>query len=413
MARAVKRLTAKAVASKTKPGYYNDGAGLYLQVAKGGSKSWIFRYMLDGRAREMGLGSLLAVSLDNARKKAAACRASLDADKDPIEERQEVKRARQLADARALTFDQCAEGYIKAHRAGWKNEKHASQWENTLKTYASPVFGKLPVQDVDEALVMKVLEKIWETKTETATRVRNRIELVLDWAKARKYRTGENPARWRGHLDKLLPKRSKVQPPKPHAALPYTEIGKFMAELRRHSGVAARTLEFVILTAARVNEAVNATWPEVDLKTAVWVVPAGRMKASREHRVPLSGPATTLLEAMKAKHEGGNFIFPGWKIERPVTDAACRKLIRDMGYEHLTIHGFRSTFRDWAAEQTAYPREVAESALAHTISDKTEAAYRRGDLFEKRAKMMTDWARYCATIRTSEVTPLRGRKKRA
>lgn len=405
--RIIKRLTAKTVEKTKKPGYYADGAGLYLQVSRGGSKSWIFRYMLNGRAREMGLGSVLAVTLETAREKAGVCRSLLDKDRDPIAVRAEEERQRRLETAKAKSFDECAASYIKSHRAGWKNEKHAAQWEATLKTYASPVFGSLAVGNVDTGLVVKVLEPIWTSKTETASRVRGRIESILDWAKVRGYRDDENPARWRGHLDKLLPKRSTVAAVRNHPALPYTELPGFMEKLRVRSGTAARALEFIILTAARQSEAVNATWPELDLSAKIWTVPGSRMKAKREHRVPLSDAALKILEAMNDKGQTGDFAFPGWRVKRPITGAACLKVLREMGYSELTVHGFRSTFRDWAAEQTNYPREVAEAALAHVIPDKTEAAYRRGDLFEKRAKLMQEWARYCAKPRSPNVMPIR------
>lgn len=411
MVRTINRLTALAVTKKKKkPGYYPDGAGLYLQVSPSGSKSWIFRFMLAGKAREMGLGSLLGVSLEDARAKANEARAHLAAKRDPIAVRDAEEKARRLEAARALTFDQCATAYIQAHRGGWRNAKHADQWANTLQTYASPIFGKLPVQDVDTALVMKVLEPIWGTKTETATRVRSRIELVLDWAKARKYRAGENPARWRGHLSHLLPKRSDVKAVRNHPALPYTEAPAFLAALRVRTGVAAMALEFVILTAARVSEATHAQWSEIDLEAAVWTVPAVRMKAKREHRVPLSDAALKVLGALN--RQDGGFVFPGWRVKRPITGAACLKLLRGMGYSALTVHGFRSTFRDWCAEQTNYPGEVAEAALAHTISDKTEAAYRRGDLFAKRKSLMKDWAQFCDRPERATITPI-GRGKRA
>lgn len=404
MARLVKRLSAKAVEHIKAPGYYSDGAGLYLQVSDSGSKSWIFRYTLNGKAREMGLGSVMAVSLEEARAKARECRAQLDRKSDPISLRKAANQARRLEEARALTFDQCAAAYIKSHRAGWKNPKHAQQWENTLATYASPVFGALPVQAVDEGLVLQVLGPLWENKTETATRLRSRIELVLDWARARKYRDGDNPARWRGHLDKLLPKRSKVQKVRNHPALPYAELPAFMEALRGRSGIAAVALEFTILTAARISEVVNATWPEFDLEAQMWTVPAERMKAAREHRVPLSEPALCILRILEQGKQS-DFVFPGWKVRRPLTDAACRKLLCGMGRRDLTVHGFRSTFRDWCAEQTNYSREVAESALAHVISDKTEAAYRRGDLFEKRRRLMDDWAHYLAKPVVAGLTP--------
>jgi len=399
MARSVKRLKAITVASKKKPGYYNDGAGLYLQVSKSGSKSWVFRFMLNGKAREMGLGSVLAVPLEAARKKADACRALLDAKLDPIEVRNADDQTKRLAKLQSLTFRQCAEQYIDSHKAGWRNVKQADQWLSSLKTYAFETIGDIPVQNVDETLVMNILQPIWPTKTETATRVRSRIELVLDWARARKYRDGENPARWRGHLDKLLPKRSKVKQVRHHPALPYAELPTFLSELRERQGVAPRALEFTILTAARISEVVNATWEEFDLKAKTWAVPGSRMKSGRPHRVPLSDPALAVLKKLQAEVEPGGFVFPGWKTGRPLTGMACLKLLKeDMKRDGFTVHGFRSSFRDWAAEQTNYPRDVAEAALAHVISDKTEAAYRRGDLFEKRAKLMKDWARHCAKV---------------
>ena len=409
MPKVVNKLTAKSVEKKVKSGYYLDGNGLYLQISKSGSKSWVLRFMLNGRAREMGLGSAKLVTLEAARLKAVTQHEILSTGEDPIEARQSLEIEKKLEKSRQTTFDQCAERYIKAHRAGWKNAKHAAQWENTLKTYASPVFGDLSVQAVDEVLVLEVLEPIWHTKTETATRIRNRIELVLDWARARKYRTGENPARWRGHLDKLLPKRSKIAPPRNHPALPYVDAPAFMERLRVRAGVAAKAMEFVILTAARVSEAVNATWDEVDIQNRVWTVPGERMKAKRAHRVPLSHTALKVLAEMKQLSQG-TCVFPGWRIKRPITGAAVLKVLREMGYSELTVHGFRSTFRDWCAEQTNYPYEVAEMALAHTIKDKAEAAYRRGDLLEKRARLMDDWAKYLAHTKAASVTPIRKKK---
>lgn len=411
MAKTINRLTAKTVEKKRKPGYLLDGRGLYLQIAQSGSKSWVLRYMLKGRSREMGLGSVQAVSLETARKKASAHRDLLAEGIDPIESRNAALLALELEKARQISFDECAAAYIKSHRAGWKNAKHAAQWENTLKTYASPTIGHLPVQEVDDVHVMTALEPIWHTKTETASRVRNRIELVLDWAKARKYRSGENPARWRGHLDKILPKRSNIAPTKHHAALPYADAPVFMTQLRARTGVAAKALEFVILTAARVSEAINATWDEVDTKSRTWTVPASRMKAKRAHRVPLSAAAMKVIADMRAQKQSDS-IFPGWRIKRAITDAGCLKLLRDMGYAELTVHGFRSTFRDWCAEHTNYPRDVCEMALAHTINDKAEAAYRRGDLLEKRTQLMDDWARYLAKPKGAGATHIRKKKSK-
>lgn len=401
MARGVCKLTATAVAKMKAPGRYADGGGLYLQVGPTGTKAWLFRFMRRGQAREMGLGSVGVVSLARARELAAEARTALHLGKDPIEERDKARQETLLAEARGMTFAQCAEAYIAAHRDSWRNAKHAAQWTSTLKAYAEPVFGTLPVQAVDLALVMKVLEPIWRAKPETASRLRGRIESILDWATVREYRQGENPARWKGHLDKLLPARAKVQKVEHHPALPYGEIGDFMAALRGQEGTAARALEFAILTAARTGEAIGARWSEIDLAAKLWIVPAERMKAGREHRVPLSGRTVGILQAMAelrpSDDDGSAHVFPGAKPKRPLSNMAFLMLLRRMKRPDLTAHGFRSTFRDWAAERTAFAREVAEAALAHVVGDKVEAAYRRGDLFEKRRRLMEAWAGYCAT----------------
>lgn len=362
-----------------------------MQVSRGGGKSWVFRYTLHGRAREMGLGS--HVSLDLARRKASAARELLVEGLDPIAAREGERRSEGRR-AAAFTFDRCAELYVDAHKAGWRNAKHAAQWAATLRTYASPTFGTLPVAAIDTAMVISVLESIWRDKTETASRVRGRIESVLDWAKVRGYRDGENPARWRGHLDKLLPRRFKVAMVKHHPALPYAEIASFMIALRERPGIAPKALQFLILTAARVSEVVNATWGEIDFEAQVWRVPPERMKAGREHRVPLTGAVLELLKLL-AMGKQSQYIFPGWISDRPLTDAACRKVLVDLGRPHVTVHGFRSTFRDWCAEQTSYPRELAEAALAHVLSNKAEAAYQRGDLLERRRLLMEAWSEHC------------------
>lgn len=402
------KLSATAVARQKQPGHYGDGGGLWLQVSTVGTKSWVFRFARQGKAREMGLGPLHTVSLAEAREKAAECRKQLLEGIDPIEARAAQRTATQAAAARALTFDQCAEQYIEAHRAGWRNEKHAAQWTATLDTYAGPVFGKLPVSAVDTALVMKVLAPIWTTKTETAKRVRGRIESVLSWAAVQKLRTGENPARWRGHLDKLLAPPEKVTKVEHHAALPYARIGEFMQQLRAEHGTSARAVEFVILTAARTSEVFNATSDEFDLDSGIWTCPATRMKAGRPHRVPLSAPALALIKGA-ATDDGSNYVFQGAKERRPLSNMAGLALLKRMGYGDFTVHGFRSTFRDWCAEQTNFPREVAEAALAHVVKDKTEAAYQRGDLLEKRTKLMQAWADYCSRPAVSgNVLPMRG-----
>ncbi|MEP9386469.1 integrase arm-type DNA-binding domain-containing protein [Mesorhizobium sp. KR9-304] len=404
----INRLSVAAVNAKRKSGLYADGGGLYLQVAKGGSKTWIFRYMLAGRPRKMGLGSIHTVSLKLARERAAEQRLKLlDAD-DPIELRKAERMAKLATSTTALSFREAAEQYINTHRAGWKNVKHAGQWEATLKTYVYPVFGDLAVSRVDVALVMKVLEPIWSVKPETASRVRGRIESILDWAKARHLREGENPARWKGHLDKLLPARNKVAKVEHHAALPYAEIGAFIDDLGELDGNGARALEFAILTAARTGEVVGANWQEVDFDSGMWTIPAERMKASREHRVPLSSRAVEILKALP-REEGNPHVFIGAGRSRPLSNMAMLMTLRRMERADLTVHGFRSTFRDWAAEQTAYPNEMLEMALAHTVGDKTEAAYRRGDMVEKRRRLMDDWAVFCDKGKSTadNVTPIR------
>ena len=305
-----------------------------------------------------------------------------------------------------MTFDQCADAYLAAHRAGWRNAKHAAQWSSTLATYVSPIFGNLPVQAIDVALVTKALEPIWTAKPETASRMRGRIESILDWAKVRGYRDGENPARWRGHLDHLLPARAKVSKVRHHAALPYDELAGFMGKLRAQGGTSARALEFAILTAARTGEVIGARWAEIDLPGKTWTIPAERMKAGREHRVPLSAAALAILETQAALTEN-EFVFPGQQ-RAGLSDMALWMALRAMGRDDLTVHGFRSTFRDWAAERTNFPREVAEGALAHSLTDKVEAAYRRGDLFDKRRRLMTAWADHCGkAVAAGTVLPLR------
>ncbi|MCW8916265.1 MAG: integrase arm-type DNA-binding domain-containing protein, partial [Magnetovibrio sp.] len=390
------KLSARGVASETKPGRYSDGGGLYLQVSKAGAKSWLFRYMLDKKARQMGLGSLKTVTLAEARDEAMDCRKLLREGIDPIDDRKTKRQMMRLESISTITFKECANQYITSHKAGWRNPKHAAQWTATLETYAYPVFGDLSVQLIDTDLVMQVLDPIWHTKSETASRVRGRIEAILDWATAREYRKGENPARWKGHISNLLPARSKVQKTKHHTALPFDEIGAFMETLRKRDSVSAKGLEFLILTAARTGEVIGATWDEIDLESNIWTIPADRMKADKEHRVPLSEEAKTILLEMK-KHKVSDFIFPGSQQKRPLSNMAFLQFMKKgMKRGDLTVHGFRSTFRDWCAERTNYPNEVAEMALAHTVGDKVEAAYRRGDLFEKRRRLMRDWAQYCA-----------------
>jgi integrase len=407
MARVIGKLTALAITQAKRRGYYGDGGGLLLQVSASGSKSWVFRFKEGGTLREMGLGPSHTVSLAEARQRALECRKARLDGRDPIEARRAERTQMMLEAAKAMSFRACAERYIASHKAGWRNPKHAAQWPATLKTYVYPILGSLPVQAVNVGLVMKAIEPIWTAKPETASRVRGRIESVLDWATARGYRQGENPARWRGHLENLLPKKSKVRRVEHHAALPYVEIGAFMAELGQQEGVAARALEFAILTAARTGEVIGAKWDEIDLGVRLWAVPAERMKAGKEHRVPLSDAALAILEDMQ-KVRQDDHIFAGGKASRPISDMAMLMLLRRMGRADLTVHGFRSSFRDWAAERTNFPAEVAEMALAHTVSDKVEAAYRRGDLFQKRRQLSDDWAKFCVTgPAVGQVVPIR------
>lgn len=404
MAREIEKLGAKGVEKKRKPGYHADGAGLYLQVSASGSKSWVFRYMRQGRAREMGLGSYNSNSLAEARQKAGNQRKLLEQGIDPISARDAAKLREALAEGNSKTFAVCAESYIDAHKAGWRDPKLAKDWANSLATHAKAI-RDMPVQAIDTALVTQVLDPIWTTKTVTANRVRSRIELILDWAKVRGYRDGENPARWRGHLDKTLPNPKKVAKVEHRAAMPYSEVSAFMKNLRKQEGQIARALEFIVLTAARVSEAVNAKWVEIDWQNKVWIVPAERMKSVREHRVPLSDAAINLLKAQK-EQSNSDYVFPGKSGKKPFFDGLCVRLLHDMGHASLTVHGFRSTFRDWAAEQTNTPSRIAEAALAHVVGDKTEAAYQRGDLLAKRRLLMQSWGDYCARSKSANVVPM-------
>jgi integrase len=403
--RQTERLSDLAVRRSKKPGFYADGRQLYLQVSPSGSKSWLFRFARKGREHWMGLGPYPDVSLAEARQNAFEARRLLREGVDPIDARRTARNAARLEEARGLTFKDCAERYIAAHEAGWRNAKHRAQWRSTLETYAFPALGELPVAAIDTALVMKVLEPIWQAKPETAGRVRGRMESVLDWAAARNYRTSDNAARWRGHLDKLLPARSRLARVQHHAALPWRNLPAFMAELRGQTGTSARALEFAILTAGRTGEVIGATWGEIDEGAKVWTVPAERMKGGRTHRVPLCERA---LEILKSLPREGDHVFGGARAGKPLSQMALLMTLRRMKRNDLTVHGFRSTFRDWAAECTSFPREVAEAALAHGIPDKVEAAYRRGDLFERRRQLMKVWSRYCSSgVATGAVVPIR------
>jgi integrase len=401
----MKRLpTAKEVEKFTARGRYACGHGLYLQVSEWGTRSWIFRYQRDGRAVHLGLGSVIYVPLATARDRAFKLRQGLIAGADPLEAKRAERAAAQTAAIKTRTFRECAEAYIAAHEAGWRNGSSSEQWLQSLRDYVFPKLGVLPVGDIDTALVLSVLEPIWKTRTETASRVRGRIESILDWAKTRGLRSGENPARWRGHLENLLPAPSKVRRVQHYAALSYTEMSSFVVDLRRQAGIAARALEFLILTATRAGEVMDARWPEIDLAQRAWVVPGSRMKTGKEHRVPLSDRAIEILEQLPRESE---HVFPGRNGGALSGHALLRVLERMNRGE--TVHGFRSSFRDWAAEETNYPNHVVEMALAHAISGEVEKAYRRGNLFEKRRRLMDDWARYCSqpTTGKGEVVTLR------
>jgi integrase len=392
----IRRLTTRFVGTVTKPDLYPDGAGLWLQVNGPTSKSWIFRFTRHGRTRDMGLGSLRTVSLADARDQASICRRQLLDGIDPIEARRAKQMQGLLAAASTMTFEECGKAYIAAHESGWRNAKHRQQWRNTLDTYVYPVVGTLPVQAVDTPMVMRILEPIWAARPETAGRVRGRIESILNWATVRQFRAGENPARWKGHLDHLLPRKGKIHKVRHQPAMPYQAVPGFMAELRDQASTSARALEFTILTVVRTSETIGATRPEIDREAKIWTIPAGRIKAERDHRAPLSDRAIEILDALP-REEGNDHLFIGAKKGKGLSNMAMLELLRGMDGNGYTVHGFRSSFRDWCAEQTNFPREIAEAALAHRLKDKTEAAYQRGDLLEKRRRLMQAWAKFCMT----------------
>ncbi len=408
MARKAAGLTAAAVKT-AKPGRYGDGNGLYLLVRSADSKFWVFRYTpAGGKMREMGLGRAGygdgEIPLVDAREHAGALYKQVRAGIDPLDQRlantKAMKAEAQKALVKAITFRDVAEKFMDAHEAGLQNAKHKMQWRNTMATYAYPVIGDIPVAEIETGEVLAILEPIWRTKPETASRVRGRIDSIIDYARTLGWRSAENPARWRGHLSNALPKRSKVAPVKHHAALPWTAMGGFMADLKGQAGLAAIALQFTILTAARSGEGLGARWSEVDLVARVWTVPASRMKAGKEHRVPLSDAALRVLEvtqASRSKSAGDEYIFPGTALGRPLSIMAMTMVLRRMGHGNITVHGFRSSFRDWASERTNQSNEVIEMALAHTIANKVEAAYRRGELFDKRQGLMQSWAIHCTT----------------
>ena len=395
MARKINRLNARSVATLAKLGRHADGGGLYLSISSNGGRRWVFLFRWYGKPTEIGFGSARDVTLASARALATQARAKLAGGINP-------KGARRPPEG--ATFGECADRVIEAMRPSWRNGKHAAQWEMTLREYAAPL-RSLPVGSVTTDDVLSVLKRLWSAKPETASRLRGRIERVLDAAKAQGLRSGENPARWRGHLDQLLPKRQQLTRGH-HAAMSYADLPGFMCDLQARQATAAQALEFAILTATRTGEVLGAQWKEFDLDRAVWTVPAARMKGGREHRVPLSRRA---LKIVKVAREGqtGDFVFAGQKPGRPLSVMALEMVLRRMKIEDATVHGFRSTFRDWAAECTNFTNEVCEAALAHVIENKAEAAYRRGDLFDKRRKLVEAWAVYCAAPKAGKVVAFR------
>ena len=410
MAKKIGKLTALDVTRAKPAGLYGDGGNLWLQVGPTGAKSWVFRYTLHEKPRTMGLGPVKTVSLLQARELAADKRLLLLKGKDPIAEKRHEEALARLVAASGETFSSCAERFIEAHKASWKSSQHVTQWKLSLKKHVAPVIGDISIGLIDTPLVLKVLEPIWTNIPWTARRVRGRIEMVLNWAKARGMRTGENPARWRGHLENLLPKRARHIKVRHSPSLPYRELGDFMAKVRGHDLMSAAALEFTILTAARSMEVIKATWSEIDLHARTWIIPAERMKAGREHRVPLSTQAVVLLERMGKLRTHGDYIFPGTKFGKSLSDHTMLMFLKvTLLRGDIVTHGFRSTFRDWCAECTSYPREVCEAALAHNDRSDTEAAYFRSDLFPKRAKLMQSWADFCdapSASRTDNVIPI-------
>ena len=408
MPKIAKELSALEVGRLKTEGIYFVGgvAGLILQVSASGARSWILRTKIGGKRREIGLGAYPGVTLAQAREKARSTREAIEQGRDPVAERIAARSALLADRATTATFEEAARQFITAKSAEWKNAKHGQQWTNTLETYAFPIVGKIAAAEVALPHILKILEPIWTTKTETATRLRGRIESVLDWATVRGFRKGENPARWKGHLDKILPAPGKVAKVEHHSAIAIDSLGAFVEALRRREGIAARALEFLILTAVRSGEIRGATWSEIDLAGRAWTIPPERMKAGKEHRVPLSDQAVALLKALP-RFVGNDLVFPAPRGGM-LSDMTLTAVMRRMDREEVP-HGFRSTFRDWASERTNYPREVCEMALAHAIGNAVEAAYRRGDLFEKRARMMQEWAKFCeVALRQGEVIPIRG-----
>jgi integrase len=398
MAGGKQKLTARAAAT-TKPGRYGDGAGLYLVVSPSGARKWVYRFSYAGKVTEAGLGSADVVPLAAARDKAREARKLLEAGQNPIE----AKRQAAIVKAEKLTFGEVAHQLMASKESEWRNPKHRAQWRMTLTRYAAPLWSR-PVDEIDTAAVLAVLKPLWQATPETASRLRGRIEAVLDAAKAQGHRSGENPAAWRGHLSHILPKRGILTRGR-HAAMAYADVPAFVADLRARGALAALALEFTILTAARSGEVLGALWSEIDMGAKVWTVPAERMKAAREHRIPLSDRAVAIIEKL-AQVKTGEFVFPGQRGGKSLSAPAMELLLRRMGQKGVTVHGFRSAFRDWTGNETQSPREVAEAALAHVVGDKAEQAYRRGDALEKRRALMDAWANFIEPRSGSNVVPM-------
>ena len=393
MARQINKLTDRGVKAQKKRGRYADGNGLYLQVSKSGSKSWLFRYMMDGKAREMGLGSTTTITLSEARDDALECRKLLKEGIDPIKDRNNRIAKTKSDNKDVLSFQKATEEYLKAHSASWKSVRHGDIWHSSVKRYAYPELGSMPVNIIERGHIMRVLEPIWIEKTETAKKLRGRLETILDWATVQDFRKGENPARWRGHLDKLLPKPSEIHSVKHFAALPYQEINDFVNKLKQREALSALALRLIILTAARSGEVRGAMWSEFDLANGTWTIPTERMKAKKEHIIPLCDEALSIVQSLP-RIVGNEHLFTGSRSGKPISDVVFKKLMERMGVKGITTHGFRSTFRDWAAEHTSFPREVIEAALAHQLKDKAEAAYFRSNLLDKRRELMEKWSDY-------------------
>jgi integrase len=396
-------LTVKRIAKLTEAGRYSDGGNLFLQVTPTGGKSWLFRYQLRGRERALGLGPLRDFTLDEARSRARRARQQLRDGVDPLEARKAERAAQALESAKAKTFEQAAKEYFDGHESQWTNAHYRQKFLSSLGMYAFPKIGKLPVSAIDTGLVLKVVEPIWNTKPHTADRVRGRIENILEWAKVRGLRVGDNPAKWAGHLEEALPAKTRVT--EHHRALPYADVPAFVAKLANQRGVAPKAMEFLILTAARSGEAIGARWDEIDFDKKLWTIPAERMKEKKEHRVPLTDRALAILKELPRE---GDFAFIGSRKNMPLGKNSFLKLIWAMNREDITVHGFRSSFRDWAGEMTAFPADICEVALAHAVGGKVQTTYQRGDLLEKRRKLMEAWAAFCGMPkRGATVTPIR------